>query len=364
MNRQTILLPAPDLDALADLIAAIRPLDTGAQAAAHTRQAQLTKPAGSLGRLEELAIQIAGITGQSLPHQEHKVITLMAADHGIAAEGVSPYPQVVTGQMLLNFLAGGAAINVLARHTGARVVVVDMGCATTLPDQPELVRLPIAAGTLNMLYGPAMSRAQALQALLAGAAVVQAEMVQGLSILGCGDMGIANSTASAAIAVAFTGAPPEAITGRGAGLDTPGWHHKVAVVRQVLAANQPDPHDPLDLLAKVGGFEIGGLAGAMLAAAGQRRPVVIDGYISTAAAMVAVALAPALRPYLIAAHHSADGGHAAMLAWLKLTPLLDLGMRLGEGTGAALAMHLVESACRLLVEMATFGEAGVTEKVA
>jgi nicotinate-nucleotide--dimethylbenzimidazole phosphoribosyltransferase len=264
--------------------------------------------------------------------------------------------------MVLNFLAGGAAINVLARQAGARVVVADLGVAAPLPAWAGLVDCKVAAGTANLAHGPAMSRVQALQALRAGAELVEQELPLGLDLLGAGEMGIGNTTPAAAIAAVFTSHDPATVVGRGTGLDDAGLAHKIEVVRRALAVNQPDPTDALDVLAKVGGFEIAGLAGAMLAAAAHRRPILIDGFISSAAAMLAVALAPAVRPYLIAAHRSAEPGHDAVLAWLGLEPLLDLNMRLGEGSGAALGMMLAESACRILAEMATFGEAGVDDK--
>jgi nicotinate-nucleotide--dimethylbenzimidazole phosphoribosyltransferase len=344
-----------------DLIAQIGPLDGKAMAAARARQDVLTKPLGSLGRLEALSIQLAGITGNPRPSLQHKVIITMAGDHGVVAEGVSAYPQAVTPQMVYNFLRGGAAINVMARHVGARVVVVDMGVATAIEAHPGLVDKKVALGTGNIARGPAMSREQAGRALLAGAEVVEAEISRGLDILGTGDMGIGNTTPSAAIAAALTGRPPAEIAGRGTGVDDAGLARKVIAIQRALAANQPDPGDALDVLAKVGGFEIGGLAGAILAAAAHRRPAVIDGFISTAAAMIAVGLAPQVRPYLVAAHRSQERGHALMLEWLALTPLLDLDMRLGEGTGAALGISLAEVACKILGEMATFGEAGVSE---
>ena len=348
---------------LNDLISRIQPLDQTAMDAARARQDQLTKPQGSLGRLEELSIQIAGITGQPRPHIQHKVITVIAGDHGVVAEGVSAFPQEVTPQMVLNFLHGGAAINVLARHVGARVVVVDMGVAADLPDHPGLVKKKIAAGTANMAQGPAMTREQAEQAILAGSEVIHTELEKGLDILGTGDMGIGNTTPSAAIAAAITGRDPAQIVGRGTGLDDAGVQRKIQVVRQALAVNQPDPNDALDVLAKVGGFEIGGLAGAMLAAAAHGKPIMVDGFISTAAALIAVGLAPQVRPYLIAAHHSQEQGHGIMLDWLQLQPLLDLHLRLGEGTGAALGISLAEAACKILDEMATFAEAAVAEKL-
>ena len=347
---------------LHDLISSIPPLDEAAMDAARERQDQLTKPQGSLGRLEELSIRIAGITAQPRPVIHHKVITVMAADHGVVAEGVSAFPQEVTPQMVANFLHGGAAINALARHVGARVVVVDMGVAADMPAHPGLVPKKVAYGTTNMAQGPAMTRAQAEQALLAGADVVRAQLQQGLDILGTGDMGIGNTTPSAAIAAALTGRDPADIVGRGTGLDDAGVQHKIDVVRRALALNQPSAEDALDVLAKVGGFEIAGLAGAMLSAAASRVPVMVDGFISTAAAMIAAGLAPSVRPYLLASHHSQEQGHGIMLDWLGLRPLLDLDLRLGEGTGAALGISLAEAACKVLDEMATFAEAAVAGK--
>ena len=347
---------------LHEVIGRIQPLDSLAQREARARQAALAKPAGSLGRLEALSIQIAGITGQALPEIEHKVVVTMAADHGVAAEGVSAYPQEVTRQMVSNFLRGGAAINVLGRHTCTRVVVVDMGVATDIAPHPGLVDRKVARGTGNIARGPAMTRDQAIQALLSGVGVVEEELTKGLDIVGTGDMGIANTTPSAAVAVALTGVPAAEMVGRGTGVDDAGLVRKVAAVETAIAVNRPDANDPLDVLAKVGGFEIGGLAGVMLGAAARRRPVVVDGFISTAAAMIAVGLAPRLKPYLIAAHCSQEKGHRIMLDWLGLKPLLDLGMCLGEGTGAVLGIFLVEAACKILTQMATFGEAGVSDR--
>lgn len=331
-------------------------------AAARARQDRLTKPRGALGRLEALSIQLAGITGQATPRLAHKLVLVMAGDHGVAVEGISAYPQSVTAQMVINFLAGGAAINVLARQTSARVVVADLGVAAALPARPDLVGAKVASGTANLAHGPAMSHDQARQALQTGADLFGRELAAGVDILGTGEMGIGNTTSAAAVAAALTGQDPAWLVGRGTGVDDAGLARKIEVVRRGLAVNTPDPADGLDVLAKVGGFEIGGLAGAMLAAAAHRCPVMVDGVIATAAAMIAVTLHPGLRPYLIAAHRSAEPGHDAMLAWLGLEPLLDLGMRLGEGTGAVLGMQLADAACRLLAEMATFDEAGVDDR--
>lgn len=330
--------------------------------AARARQDTLTKPRGSLGRLEALSVQLAGIFGDPRPRIRHKVIVTMAGDHGVVAEGVSAYPQAVTAQMMDNFLRGGAAINVLARHVGARVVIVDMGVAADVDPHPDLVVKKVARGTSNLARGPAMTRQQASRALMAGAEVVGAELAQGLDVLGVGEMGIGNTTPAAAIAAALIGCPAAEVVGRGTGVDDAGLGRKVMAVENALSVNQPDPADALDVLTKVGGFEIGGIAGAMLAAAAHRRPVMVDGFISTAAAMIAVGLAPEMKSYLVAAHRSQEHGHGRMLEWLGLEPLLELDMRLGEGTGAALGMSLVETACKILDEMATFGEAGIAGK--
>ena len=330
--------------------------------AASSRQDLLTKPRGSLGRLEELSIRIAGMTGKPLPRLHDKAVLVMAGDHGVVAEGVSAYPQDVTPEMVLNFLHGGAAINVFARQAGARVIVVDMGIAADLPADPSLIVRKVAHGTANLAKGPAMTRAQATESILSGAEIAEAEIARGLDLLATGDMGIGNTTPSAAIAVALTGRPVEDIAGRGTGVDDAGLDRKIAAIRRGLEVNRPDPADGLDLLAKVGGFEIGGLAGAILAGAANRKPVIIDGFISTAAAMIAVCLAPQARDYLIAAHVSEERGHRLMLDWLHLQPLLELNMRLGEGTGAVLAMNIVEAACLALTDMATFDEAGVSGK--
>jgi nicotinate-nucleotide--dimethylbenzimidazole phosphoribosyltransferase len=344
------------------LISRIQPLDQTAMAAARARQDMLTKPQGSLGRLESLSIQLAGITGQARPRIEHKVVTVMAGDHGVVEEGVSAFPQEVTPQMVLNFLGGGAAINVLAKHVGARVVIVDMGVAAAMEPHPQLVNRRVAAGTANIARGPAMTRAQAEEAILNGVGVIEAEIAGGLDILATGDMGIGNTTPSAAIACLVTRRSANEIVGRGTGVDNEGLRRKIMAVENALKVNRPDPQDGLDILSKVGGFEIGGLAGAILGAAANRRPVVIDGFISTAAAIIAATLAPQVRDYLIAAHCSQELGHRLIMDWLGVQPLLDMHMRLGEGTGAALAMSLVEASCKILDEMATFGEAGVSEK--
>ncbi len=349
------------MDNLMRIIEMIKPLDEEAMAEARARQDILTKPQGSLGRLEELSIRLAGIQGKPIPQIRHKAIITMAGDHGVMAEGVSAYPQEVTTQMVYNFLRGGAGINVIARQVGARIVVVDIGMATKLGPDPQLLSRKIALGTQNMANGPAMSQAEAVKAIETGIEIVATEVARGLDIVGTGDMGIGNTTASSAICAVMTGEPVSKVTGRGTGIADKQLTHKVAVINRALAVNHPDPKQSLDVLAKVGGFEIGGLVGVMLAAAAHHIPVVIDGFISGAAAIIATALAPTLKDFLIAAHVSAEAGHQLLLKHLGLEPLLDLDMRLGEGTGAALGIFLAETAARVLAEMSTFAEAGVSE---
>jgi nicotinate-nucleotide--dimethylbenzimidazole phosphoribosyltransferase len=349
------------MKSLNQTINSIKPLDKEAMAEARTRQDKLTKPAGSLGRLEELSIQIAGIERKARPGIENKAVITMAGDHGVVDEKVGNWPREVTAQMVENFLRGGAGINVLARQAGARIVFVDMGVASDLKPSPQLIVRKIGYGTKNMCLGPAMTKEQAIKAVEAGIEIVSSEADKGLDIVGTGDMGIGNTTASSAIFAALTGKPVEEVTGRGTGLTDEQLVHKIDVIKRALAVNKPDPLKPLDVLAKVGGFEIGGLAGVMLGAAARSIPVVIDGFISGAAALIAVALAPQLKDYIIAAHVSAEAGHSALLKYMGLKPLLNLNMRLGEGTGAALGIFIVEAAVRTLNEMATFAEAGVSE---
>jgi len=340
----------------------ITALDEAAMEAARERQQQLTKPRGSLGRLEQLSIQLAGITGQLKPKVDEKAVIVMAGDHGVTAEGVSAYPAEVTPQMVLNFLNGGAAINVLAGQVGARVVIVDMGVNASLEPHPDLRLHKIAPGTANMARGPAMTREQAQEALQVGLAIVNELVADGVQMVGTGEMGIGNTTPSAAITAALTGASISDVVGRGTGVDDEGLSRKIDVVEVALALNQPDPDDPIDVLAKVGGFEIAGLVGVILGAASKRVPVVIDGFITAAAALVAARLEPAARAYMIASHRSAEIGHQVILDELALEPLFDLGLQLGEGTGAALAMHVIDGAARILCHMATFADAGVTDK--
>jgi nicotinate-nucleotide--dimethylbenzimidazole phosphoribosyltransferase len=349
------------MDTLTRTIDMIKPLDKKAMIEAKSRQDILTKPQGSMGRLEELSIQLAGIQGKPLPQIKNKAIITMAGDHGVVAEKIGNWPQEVTAQMVYNFLRDGAGINVLARQTGARIVVVDMGVATDLKSDPQLVSKRISPGTKNMSAGPAMTAEQAIKAIETGIEIITDEAARGLDIVGTGDMGIGNTTASSAITAAMTGKPVAKVTGRGTGLTEEQLSHKIEVINKALAVNHPDPAQPLDVLAKVGGFEIGGLAGVMLGAAAHRIPVVIDGFISGAAALIATALAPGLKDFIIAAHVSTEVGHRPLLEHMGLKPLLDLNMRLGEGTGAALGIFLAEASARILAEMATFTEAGVSE---
>jgi nicotinate-nucleotide--dimethylbenzimidazole phosphoribosyltransferase len=344
---------------LAELLSAIAPPPPGGADAAERHLDSLTKPAGSLGRLEEIALRLALLRGGA-PEVRHPIIFTFAADHGVAAEGVSAYPQVVTAQMVENFLRGGAAVNVPARQAGTRLVVADFGVAAPLERSERLVACPIGPGTANIAAGPAMTREQAVRAIETGAALAQQALDAGADLLATGEMGIGNTTVASAIAAALTGGAPERVTGRGTGVDDATLARKVVVVRRAREVNQPDAGDGLDVLAKVGGFEIGGLVGVILAGAARRVPVVLDGFIAGSAALIAVALAPAARHALFAAHRSAEPGHALVLDHLGLTPYLDLSLRLGEGTGAALFIHLARAAALVWSEMATFKAAGVS----
>jgi nicotinate-nucleotide--dimethylbenzimidazole phosphoribosyltransferase len=344
-------------------IAAIGLLDKAAVQAARDRQNILTKPTGALGRLEDLSIQLAGITGRCPPPvPARKAVLVFAADHGVTAQGVSAYPKEVTGQMVLNFLRGGAAINVLSRQAGAKVVVIDAGVAVELPAAPGLINGKIAFGTADMSEGPALKPGQARAALELGMRVAQAEIDAGLDLLACGEMGIGNTTAASAIVSIITGTAPEIVTGPGTGIDADSMRRKAAIITKALLVNEPNPTDGLDVLAKVGGFEIGAIAGAMLAAAANRVPVVVDGFISGSAALVAATLCPLAKHYMIGGHQSTEPGHVAAMAHLGLAPLIDMRMRLGEGTGAVLAMHLVDASARIINEMATFDSAGVSNR--
>lgn len=332
--------------------------DEAARAEVRRRLDAKTKPRGSLGRLEELACAVAAIQATARPDVRKKAIVVMAADHGVADEGVSAYPAEVTRQMVLNFAGGGAAVSVLARQAGAEVVAVDMGCRVA---PGGVLDRRLGPGTASIARGPAMTPDQARRGVEAGIGIARGLAADGVRLIGLGDMGIGNTTSSSALAAAFLGAAPEDVTGRGTGVDDAGWRRKVDAVRRALEVNRPDPKDPLGTLAKLGGFEIAGLAGVALGAAASRVPVVVDGLIAAAAALVAVRLAPGVAGSLLPSHRSVERAHPALLEAMGLRALFDLEMRLGEGTGAALAMHLVEASVRILDEMATFESAGVSD---
>ena len=345
-----------------DAIKKITGLDYKLMEKAQNRLNNLTKPQGSLGRLEELAKLIVGITGKENPQLKDKVIFTLVADHGVTEEKVSAYPKEVTAQMVYNFLGGGAGINVLAKHIGARVIVADVGVVQDLKLHPELIIKKINYGTKNMVKGPAMTRQEAINSIETGIEIFENEFKKGIDIIGTGEMGIGNTTASSAITAVFTKKLIEDVTGRGTGIDDKGIKNKIRVIEEALRVNKPNPNEPIDVLSKIGGFEIGGLAGIILAAASKRIPIVIDGFISGAAALLAYHVEPKTKEYMIASHCSAEKGHKIILEYMGLEPLLDLNLRLGEGTGAALGISIVEAAIKILTQMATFKEAGVSEK--
>jgi nicotinate-nucleotide--dimethylbenzimidazole phosphoribosyltransferase len=331
-------------------------------AQAQARIDRLTKPVGSLGRLEELAARYVMITGETKPKVPRGAVFTFAADHGVTAEGVSAYPSAVTPQMVLNFLRGGAGVNVLARHVGVEVRVVDIGVAFDFEAAPGLIHRKVMSGTNNLLTEPAMSPAQAEQAIQVGIELAAEAAQQGIGLIGTGEMGIGNTTASSAIAAVITRRPVSEVTGRGTGIDDASHAHKIEVIQRAIDFHQPDSTNAVEVLAKVGGLEIGGLTGLMLGAAAARIPVVLDGFIAGAAALIAMGLQPHCKDYLIASHRSVERGHQAILDYLGLKPLFDLDLRLGEGTGACLGMSLVFAAIKMLTEMATFDEAGVSER--
>ncbi len=348
---------------LSDTVRSIVPQDSSFRAKAKEHLDQLTMPHWALGRLLDLAVDLAGMTRSLHPAVDKRVVVVMAGDHGVVADGVSQYPQEVTCQMILNFLRGGAGINAVSRVCGAEVIVVNMGIAGALEESVEtkkLISRPVGPGTKNMLKGPAMSREEAIRSLETGIELAL-NLGSSFNLFATGDMGIGNTTPSSAIVSTITAAPPAEVTGRGTGIDEHTFEHKVRVIAESIEVNKPDPANALDVLTKVGGFEIGGLAGLILGVASLRKPVLIDGFISTAAALIAQGLAPAAADYMIASHRSVERGHRVALEHLNQRPLLDLDMRLGEGTGAALAMNLVEAAVRIMTEMATFEEAAVSQ---
>ncbi|WP_303721298.1 nicotinate-nucleotide--dimethylbenzimidazole phosphoribosyltransferase [Malonomonas rubra] len=345
--------------ALKKILEQIKPVSAEKLAEIQARIDRQAKPAGSLGRLEEFARRYVAITDSE--EVRGKRIYTFAGDHGVTEEGVSAFPQEVTPQMVYNFVDGGASINALARHVGAEVQVVDMGVATDFEDLDGLIKRKIAKGTANFTKGPAMSQEQALQALLTGVEMARQAKNDGIDLVGTGDMGIGNTTPSAAIAACICHLPVEQVTHRGTGVDDEGLARKILAISKGLAVNQPDPNDAVDVLAKVGGFEIGGIAGLVLGCAAEGIPVVVDGFISTAGALIASELHPNVRDYIFAAHQSVEIGHHHMLVRIGQQPILDLDMRLGEGTGGALAMTLIEAGLRVFREVLTFDAAGVTE---
>jgi nicotinate-nucleotide--dimethylbenzimidazole phosphoribosyltransferase len=351
------------MDLLAQTLERIEPLDAASVAAARDRQDRMTKPRGALGVLEDVSVQLAGLAGTCPPPlPEPAAVAIFAADHGVHAQGVTPWPQEVTAQMVANFLAGGAVVNAFAAQVGAEVVVVDVGVAAELPTVPGLLPRKVRLGTADLTQGQAMSRAEAIAAVEVGIEVARDLVAAGNRCLITGDMGIANTTASAALIAAFTGTDPAVVTGRGTGIDDEMHLHKVTVVRAALDRHLPDTTDPIGVLSAVGGLEHAALAGFLLGAAALRTPVVLDGVIAGAAALVAAALHPDASGAWVAGHRSAEPGHAIALATLGLRPLVALDLRLGEGTGALLALPLVQAAVRALAEVATFDTAGVTEK--
>lgn len=346
---------------LDEVVAGIEPTNKGVKRLSRLRQQRLTKPPGSLGRLEELSIQLAGIFETERPPPFGKTVVVAAGDHGVVAQGVTGYSKEVTAQMVLNFLAGGAAVNVMASRANVQVVVVDAGISTSLPRRSDLRVVGAGHGTGDITLGPAMTREQAEMCVCAGITIALEVADGGADIIGTGDMGIGNTTSASAVTAVLTGISPVETTGRGTGRSDLQMEHKVAVVRRAIEVNHPDPGDGLGVLASLGGFEIGVLAGVMLGGALARRALVLDGFVSGAAALVARSLCSKVEDYLIAGHLSAEKGHRVVLSCLGLRPLLDLGMRLGEGTGAVLAMGIVDAAAACLREMATFDEAGVSE---
>lgn len=346
---------------LASAISSVTPTDPAAERRAWDRLDSLTKPPRSLGRLEEIAAHVARVQGSDRPSVSRKSILLMAGDHGVVAEGVSPYPQDVTWQMVANFVARGAAINQIAESVGAEVSVHDVGVAKDLSDFPGIVHANVAHGTADMALGPAMTRDECARAVLVGVDAAKEAAARGVTLLGTGEMGIGNSTAAAALTAAFTGTAAEQVVGRGTGLDDAGVAHKAEVVRNALLVNDVASRDPLGVLAAVGGLEIAALAGVVIGGADAGVVVVSDGYISGAATLAALALCPCARDYAMPSHLSTEPGHAIVLEHLGMRPVLELDMRLGEGTGAALAMGIIDAACRMLSGMATFAEAGVAE---
>lgn len=350
------------MELISSLLKDIKPVDEKWYAAAQKHLDNLTKPPGSLGRLEEFAGRLVAITENNVVRIGKKAIFTFAGDHGITEEGVSAYPKEVTPQMVFNILRGGAGINVLARHAGAEVVVIDIGVDYDFGNIEGLTHMKVVKGTRNFSKGPAMTKEEAIKSIQAGFELAIAYAKKGYGMFGTGDMGIGNTTPSSAIAAVLTGRGVSGVTGRGTGISEESLRKKIEVIEKGITVNRPDPKDPIDVLAKIGGAEIGGIAGLILGAAARRIPVVIDGFISTAGALIAYCLDTKTRDYMFAAHNSVEIGHKAMLERIGLRPILDLNLRLGEGTGAALAMLMIEAGLKIYKEMATFGDAGVSKK--
>jgi len=351
------------MDLLNNTLKTIKAANKEFSIAAQKHLDNLTKPLGSLGRLEEFARRLVTITENKSPILDKKVIFTFAGDHGVTAEGVSAYPKEVTQQMVLNFLRGGAGINVLARHAGAEVVVVDIGVDHQFPDIAGLVKMKVVSGTKNFTRGPAMAREEAVQCVEVGIKLANRYAQEGYNIFGTGEMGIGNTTPSSAIAAVLTGLSVAEVTGKGTGISEESLINKVRVIEEGIRVNHPDKKDAIDVLSKVGGTEIGGIAGIILGSASNKIPVIIDGFISTAGALIAYCIEPKTKDYMFAAHNSVEIGHKSMLEKMGLEPILDLELRLGEGTGAALSLLLIEGGLKIYKEMATFGEAGVSSDV-
>lgn len=349
------------MDIVTSTLERIKPVKAELLEQAQARLDNKTKPLGSLGRLEEFARRMAAISGNPEPDVSKKVIFTFAGDHGVTEEGVSAFPKEVTPQMVFNFLSGGAGINVLARHAGAEVRVVDVGVDFDFGDTAGLIGKKVARGTRNFAKGPAMSETEMLAALQVGIELADQCKAEGVALVGTGEMGIGNTTPSSAIIAAISGIPVQELTHRGTGINNEALQHKIRVIETGLALNKPDPQNPLDVLTKVGGLEIAAIAGLVLGCAANSIPVVIDGFISTAGALIASELHPNVRDYIFAAHESVEIGHRFMLERIDAKPILDLNLRLGEGTGAALAMTLIEAGVKIMKEMATFDQAGVAK---
>ncbi len=346
---------------LEETIKGIEPKEESLQEKTQKRLDSLTKPQGSLGRLEEFAKNVVMMTRNENPKLKNKVIFTLAGDHGVVEEGISAYPKEVTPQMVYNFLREGAGINVLARHIGGRVVVVDMGVAEELKIKNEKLKIKkINYGTRNFTKGPAMTKDEAIKAIEAGIEVFEEEFKNGIDIAGIGDMGIGNTTSSSAITSFVTGKTVSRVVGRGTGINDETLAKKIGVIEEAILINKPDLKDGIDVLSKVGGFEIGGLAGIILAGAFHKVPIVLDGFITGASALIAYLIEPKIKDYLIASHCSQEIGHRVILDYIGLKPILDLDLRLGEGTGACLGMNIVDAGCKILTEMATFEDAGVS----